>query len=221
MPAKPRKLCQHGGVAIANQCAIVNLVCLVNLLQRSLFSTAGSFGKVTSKSVPLGPKCFTLHNFIVLNYYHCHQMGCQPKKNIFGELFSENCRLHFWKCFIRIIYLKVTVSDSQITITRFIFSDRKCLSDLPSDTKLLLTKNYFEIIIFGKITNLTRNSSKMSFFPGHFESSKALKNYKKKNSQGIIFVIISCQRVNRQKLPSPFPENEFLIKRYRAHIKGG
>ena len=40
----------------------------------------------------------------------------------------------------------------------------------PSDTKLLLTKNYSEIIIFGKITNLTRNSLKMSFFPGHLES---------------------------------------------------
>ena len=30
--------------------------------------------------------------------------------------------------------------------------------------KLLLTKNYFEIIIFGKITNLTRNSLKMYVF---------------------------------------------------------
>ena len=48
---------------------------------------------------------------------------------------------------------------------------------ITSDTKLLLTKNYFEIIIFGKLTNLTRNSLKMSFFPGHFESSKSLKNY--------------------------------------------
>ena len=62
-----------------------------------------------------------------------------------------------------------------------------------ADTKLLLTKNYSEIIIFGKITNLTRNSLKMSFFPGHFESTKSLKNYEKNNSQGIIFVIISCQ----------------------------
>ena len=60
---------------------------------------------------------------------------------------------------------------------------------LPSDTNLLLTKNYFEIIIFGKITNLTRNSLKMSFFPGHFGSSKSLK-ITKNNSQGINFVII-------------------------------
>ena len=50
---------------------------------------------------------------------------------------------------------------------------------LPSDTKLLLTKNYSEIIIFGKITNLTRNFSKISFIPGDFESSKPLKNYEK------------------------------------------
>ena len=34
----------------------------------------------------------------------------------------------------------------------------------------------------------------MSFFPGHSESTKSLKNYEN-NSQGIIFVIISCQRV--------------------------
>ena len=50
---------------------------------------------------------------------------------------------------------------------------------MPSDTKLLLTKTYFEIIIFGKITNLARNSLKMSFFPGHFERTKCLKNYEK------------------------------------------
>ena len=39
------------------------------------------------------------------------------------------------------------------------------------DAKLLLTKNYSEIIIFGKITILTRNSLNISFFPGHFEST--------------------------------------------------
>ena len=40
------KRCQRRGVgvAVANHCAIVNLLCLVNLLRRSLFSTAGSFG---------------------------------------------------------------------------------------------------------------------------------------------------------------------------------
>ena len=46
-----------------------------------------------------------------------------------------------------------------------------------SDTKLLLTKNGSEVIIFGKLTNLTRNSLEMSFFPRHFERTKSLKNY--------------------------------------------
>ena len=50
---------------------------------------------------------------------------------------------------------------------------------IPSDTKLLLTKNYSEIIIFAKITNLTRNSLKMSFFPGHFKRAECLGNYEK------------------------------------------
>ena len=57
-----------------------------------------------------------------------------------------------------------------------------CLLNIPSDTKLLLTKNDSEINIFGKITNLTRNSLKMSFFPGHFETTKFLKNYEKQFS---------------------------------------
>ena len=43
---------------------------------------------------------------------------------------------------------------------------------IPSDTKLLLTKNYSEIVIFGKIANLTRNSLKLSFLPGHFQSTQ-------------------------------------------------
>ena len=38
----------------------------------------------------------------------------------------------------------------------------------------LLWNNYFQ-----KITNLTRNSLKMSFCPGHSESTKSLKNYEK------------------------------------------
>ena len=33
-----------GVVAIVNPCAIANLLCIVNLLRRSIFSTAGSFG---------------------------------------------------------------------------------------------------------------------------------------------------------------------------------
>ena len=65
---------------------------------------------------------------------------------------------------------------------------------VPSDTKLLLTKNYSERIILRKITNLTRNSLKMSFFPGHSESTNP-SEITKNNSQGILFVTISCQRV--------------------------
>ena len=55
-----------------------------------------------------------------------------------------------------------------------------------SDTKLLLTKNYSEITIFRKITNLTRNSLKMSLF---LDISRARNPSKitKNNSQGIIF----------------------------------
>ena len=42
----PGKWCQHrGGVAIANHCVIVNLLCIVNLLRRSIFSTAGCFSE--------------------------------------------------------------------------------------------------------------------------------------------------------------------------------
>ena len=46
----PGRWCQAGGVAIANHCAIVNLLRVANLLRRSIFTTAGSFGK-WSKSV--------------------------------------------------------------------------------------------------------------------------------------------------------------------------
>ena len=65
---------------------------------------------------------------------------------------------------------------------------------LPSDTKLLLTKNYFEIIIFEKLRISRVISGKSLSFPEILRGqipSKITKN----NSQGIIFVIISCQRV--------------------------
>ena len=39
----------------------------------------------------------------------------------------------------------------------------------------------------------------MSFFPGHFERTKCLEIITKNNSQGIIFVIMSCQRVGLKK----------------------
>ena len=65
---------------------------------------------------------------------------------------------------------------------------------MPSDTKLLLTKNDSEIIIFVKITNFTRKSWKSLYFLEILRvpsDSKITKN----NSQGINFVITSCQRV--------------------------
>ena len=40
-----------------------------------------------------------------------------------------------------------------------------------------------------------RNSLKKSLFPGDFEASELTKD----NSQGFIFVIISCQRVHKYK----------------------
>ena len=45
-----------------------------------------------------------------------------------------------------------------------------------------------------KITNFTHNSLEEPSFPGVLEGTKSLVNCKK-NSQGIIFVIISCQGV--------------------------
>ena len=50
---------------------------------------------------------------------------------------------------------------------------------LTSDTKLLLTKNYSEIIIFEKLRISRVIPFRMSFFPGHVESTKSLKNYEK------------------------------------------
>ena len=47
-------------------------------------------------------------------------------------------------------------------------------SMIPSGTKLLLTKNYSDIIIYVKITNFTRSSLKKPLFPGDFESGKML-----------------------------------------------
>ena len=51
---------------------------------------------------------------------------------------------------------------------------------VPSDTKLLLTKNYSEIFDFEKITNFIRNSLKKSFFPADIEQAKPLENYENK-----------------------------------------
>ena len=63
--------------------------------------------------------------------------------------------------------------------------------------KIITSENFFRNNYFVKITNFTRNSKKMSLFLGDFvERAKRLKNYEKiNNSQGIVFVIILCQRV--------------------------
>ena len=58
---------------------------------------------------------------------------------------------------------------------------------------------------FAKITNFTRNFLKMSFFPGNLESAKSLKN----NSQGIIFVVISCRRVPSLQTKLLIPQNSW------------
>ena len=68
-----------------------------------------------------------------------------------------------------------------------------------SNSTYPLTQNYYlqKIILkylFWEITKLTRHSLKISFLPGHPDSTKCPK-ITKNNSQGIVFVIISCQRV--------------------------
>ena len=71
-----------------------------------------------------------------------------------------------------------------------------CLLHIPSDTKLLLTKNYFEKIIFEKLRISRVISGKSQSFPEMLRGqipSKITKKY----YQGIIFVTISCQRVNQ------------------------
>ena len=45
--------------------------------------------------------------------------------------------------------------------------------------QIITYKNKSEIMTFGRITNLTRNSLKMSVFPGHVESTRYLNNYEK------------------------------------------
>ena len=68
------------------------------------------------------------------------------------------------------------------------------MGSVPSDTKLLLTKNYFEIFIFEKLRISRVISGKSLSFPEILRGqipSKITKN----NSQGIIFVIILSQRV--------------------------
>ena len=71
---------------------------------------------------------------------------------------------------------------------------------LPSDTKVLLTKNYSKIIIFEKLRIpyvIPWKSLSFQEISRAQDPSKITKN----NSQGIIFVIISCQRVFQKRKP--------------------
>ena len=65
--------------------------------------------------------------------------------------------------------------------------------NIPSDTKLLLTKNYSKIIIFEKLRISRVIPRKSPSFPKILRVQTRLK-ITKNNSQGIIFVIISCQK---------------------------
>ena len=89
---------------------------------------------------------------------------------------------------------------------------------IPSDTKLLLTKNYSEIIIFEKLRISYVIPCKSPSFPRILKVRSPSK-ITKINSQGIIFVIISCQRVffslTEAPLPDPAPTPPNTPKRSR------
>ena len=68
-------------------------------------------------------------------------------------------------------------------------------TSIPSDTKLLLTKNYSEIIIYKQLRISRVILWKCLSFPEILRAQNPSKITKNK-SQGIIFAIISCQRVD-------------------------
>ena len=80
---------------------------------------------------------------------------------------------------------------------------------VPSDTKLLLTKNYFEIILFDKSRISRVISGKSLSFP-EISRGQIPSKITKNNSQGIIFVIISCQRVDERWFGKGLPRNLLL-----------
>ena len=84
---------------------------------------------------------------------------------------------------------------------------------VPPDTELLLTKNCSEIVIFQNVSNFTRNSRKSRSFPEILSVQSTLK-IMKNNSQGIIFVIISCERVDMVSLVF----QGFLLSTLRTRI---
>ena len=98
--------------------------------------------------------------------------------NFQSQISMKETDLWEWKQKISHYRYRFSIEIQLLSITDTDFGLKR-IDSVPSDTKLLLTKNYSEIIIFGKITNLTRNSLKKSFFPGDFKTTKCLKNYEK------------------------------------------
>ena len=96
-------------------------------------------------------------------------LWCRPEKSLLSHFFVT-------LIFSRAVGLAHHITTIIITLHHVILWIHYVWCNVPSDTKLLHTKIYSEIIIFRKITNLTRNPLKMSFFPGDFERTKCLKN---------------------------------------------
>ena len=128
------------------------------------------------------------------------QVGCmsscasEPLARLLQGRGSANCR-SWWA-----LLAAAAAARPHTWRDRWSRSLRWFISQIPSCRALTqnycLRKKIFWNKYFRKITNLTHNSLKMPFFPGHFDSrvqndSQITKN----NSQGIFFVIISCQRV--------------------------
>ena len=76
------------------------------------------------------------------------------------------------------------------------------IGSLPSDTKLLLTKKYSEINIFEKLRISYVIPWKSPSFP-EISTVQNPSRITKNNSQGIIFVILSCQRVPAETSENP------------------
>ena len=113
----------------------------------------------------------------------------------FRGAFQKNDTCFPLFCCVCDLWTSVTFARVQGEVPRELPGAR----EIPSDTKLLLTKNYFEIIIFGKLRISRVISWKCLSFLDISRApnpSKIMKN----NSQGTIFVIISCQRVPQRKM---------------------
>ena len=95
---------------------------------------------------------------------------------------------------VRNSFLECVLIPALPSTPKFLQYKKNSCEELPSDTKLLLTKNYSKIIIFEKLRISRVIPRKSPSFPKILTVQNRLK-ITKNNSQGIIFVIISCQRV--------------------------